>query len=189
MQLDRRTLYQLLAETLTAPRSAAQKILSIRGGYALALIAVGALACISALISVLPNLSVPASGNPMMDNLIARPLLLAAIQAGGMALFAGIITGVGRLFGGTGRLVQALLMLAWVDFFLLVAQLALLVIVLILPFLAGPLVLFIMVVSAWVMSSFIAALHGFEKTLPTLGVLVTGILLIGILMLPYAPQS
>ena len=125
----------------------------------------------------------------MMDNLIARPLLLAAIQAGGMALFAGIITGVGRLFGGTGRLVQALLMLAWVDFFLLVAQLALLVIVLILPFLAGPLVLFIMVVSAWVMSSFIAALHGFEKTLPTLGVLVTGILLIGILMLPYAPQS
>ena len=73
MQLDRRTLYQLLAETLTAPRSAAQKILSIRGGYALALIAVGALACISALISVLPNLSAPASGNPMMDNLIARP--------------------------------------------------------------------------------------------------------------------
>jgi hypothetical protein len=168
MQLDRASLAALLRESVLDPRGAARRLLTLDGGSALALPAAGIMAILSAVISVLLNASAPPTGNPTMDQLAAQPLLLALFQFGGLLLLAAIVTGVGRMFGGKGRFAPTLLILAWFDFLILVLQVILLLIILALPGLGGALILFALALAFWFLASFVAEVHGFGRTLPTL---------------------
>lgn len=179
MQLDQATLRHLLTQSITAPRSAARQLLSLGGGSALAVLAVACVAALSALISVLLGKVSPATGNPDMDYLVSQPLVLAALQAVGMVIFAALVTGIGRLFGGTGRFMQVLLVFAWLDFLLLVVQLGLLVLMLAVPALGGLVLIAIMGLVTWLLASFTAEVHGFRSTLVTAAAMVAVVLVAG----------
>lgn len=187
MQIDRATLGTLLMESLTAPRSAARRVMMIGGGYGLALVAVGCVAALSALLSVLLSKVSPAIGNPDMDYLMTQPMLLAMLQAVGMVVFAAIVTGIGRVFGGTGRMDQILLAFAWLDFLLLVVQMVLLLVMLALPTLGGVLFLGVMALVTWLLVSFIAEVHGFRSTVATAVALVGTLLLVGMVLVLLSP--
>ena len=180
MQIDRTLIAALLLESVTLPRSAAARVKSLGGGYALALLAVALVAILSAVVSVLVSLITPPTGNPEMDMLMRQPLLLAGMQAMGMAVFAAIVTGAGRLFGGTGRMDQVLLTIAWLDFLLLALQLVLLMLMLAVPALAGLVSIAAFVIITWLLAAFIAEVHGFASTFRTAAVFLGALLLIGV---------
>lgn len=186
MQLDRPTIVALVMESITAPRSAARRMMSV-GDAQLALLALACVATLSALLSVILSRMSPASGNPDMDYLMTQPLLLAGLQAAGMTLFAGLVTGVGRLFGGTGRFAQILLALAWLGFLLLVVQMGMLVLMLALPSLGGVLKLAVIALVIWLLASFIAEVHGFRSTFFTAAVLIGSLLMIGMGLVLLSP--
>ena len=180
MLIDRTLITALLLESITIPRSAAARVKSLGGGYALALLAVALVAALSAVISVLVSQITPPTGNPEMDLLMRQPLLLAAMQALGMAIFALSVTGIGRLFGGTGRLDQVLLVIAWLDFLLLALQLGLLLLMLAFPASAGVLSLVAFAMITWLLAAFIAEVHDFKSTFLTAVVFLGALLLIGV---------
>lgn len=188
MLIDRTLIAALLLESVTVPRSAAARVKSFGGGYGLALLAVALVAALSALVSVLVSQITPPTGNPGMDLLMRQPLLLAGMQAMGMAIFAVMVTGIGRLFGGTGRLDQVLLTIAWVDFLLLALQLVLLVLMLAIPALAGAVSLAAFVMITWLLAAFIAEVHGFPSTFMTASVLLGALLIIGVALVYFAPS-
>lgn len=187
MQIDRATIQALLLESLLTPRQAAQKVLSLGGGYALALPALGFVVVASAIISVLLSGLSADSGNADVDYLITQPLLLVLAQAAGTGVFAVLVAFVGRALGGRGRLDQVLLILAWLDFLLLAVQMAMLVALFAIPGLATPVVLFVGVIALWVMASFIAEVHGFKSTARTLAVLLCALFFLGIVLALLAP--
>lgn len=187
MQLDRATIVKLLVESLTAPRSAARRVIGVGGGLAVALLAVACAAVLSALISVLLGEFSPATGNADMDYLIRQPVLLAVLQALGMVVFGAVITAVGRLFGGTGRLQEVLLAFAWLDFLLLVVQMALLLVMLALPAVGGLLFLAAMGLVTWLIASFIAEVHGFKSTIATAAAVIGMVLLVGVGLVLISP--
>jgi hypothetical protein len=182
MQLDRALIAELLLQSVTAPRLAARRVLSVAGGYDLALTALALVAILSAFVSVALSGLTPTNGDPWMSYLLARPISLAAMQAVGLVVSAGLITVIGRAFGGKGRLDHAIALLAWFDFMALILQLAMLLVALAMPTFAGLAVLVVMALFTWLLANFIAELHRFESILATIAILIAAILLIGVLL-------
>ena len=91
------------------------------------------------------------------------PLARVALQTGGMVLTAWLIATVGRAFGGQGDFPDALLIVIWLEFLLLVAQAAQVVLMLVFPFFGSILGIAALVVIAWLSVQMIKALHGFSS--------------------------
>lgn len=187
MPFDRADLAQLLAESVRTPRSAARRLLALEPGMNLALGAMAASACLSALFSSLLMRVMVLPDEAMFSLLLSEPLFLAGTQALGLILMAAVVTGLGRLFGGRGRLAEALLLLSWADFVLLLAEMAFSLVILALPGPGGVLALVVAGFSVWLAASFIAELHGFASTFAVASALVGGFVLFFAVLAQLAP--
>lgn len=96
-------------------------------------------------------------------SMTAQPLLMAAIQAGAILLAAGLMSSVGRMFGGQGRFEDALLLAVWIEIVLLLVQVAQLVVSLLVPAVAGILGILAIALFLWLTVQFTKALHGFRS--------------------------
>lgn len=93
-----------------------------------------------------------------------QPMVLAVMQMGAIVVAAGLMAGVGRMFGGHGRFEDALLLTVWIEVLLLLVQVVQLVLSLVLPSVAGLLGIAAMVLFLWLTVHFTKALHGFQST-------------------------
>ena len=55
--------------------------------------------------------------------LAQQPMVLAVMQMGAIVIAAGLMSGVGRMFGGQGRFEDALLLTVWIEVLLLLESL------------------------------------------------------------------
>ena len=105
-----------------------------------------------------------------------QPMVLAVMQMGAIVIAAGLMSGVGRMFGGQGRFEDALLLTVWIEVLLLLVQAAQIVLSLVLPSAAGLLGIMAMALFLWLTVQFTKALHGFSSTLKvTMGLIGTAI--------------
>ncbi|TBN43857.1 YIP1 family protein [Paracoccus subflavus] len=106
--------------------------------------------------------------------LVQQPIALAVTQMGAIVLAAGLMSGAGRLFGGTGTFMDALLLTVWIEILLLLVQILQLGVALILPGMAGLLGIAAIVLFLWLTVQFTKALHGFQNGLKVaLGLIAT----------------
>ena len=101
--------------------------------------------------------------NPLIEMLISTPFTTAAVQAAVLLMSAGLIYQVGRVWGGKGAFDEAVLAIVWLQVFLLALQAVQLVALLAIPVVAvliGPLSL---VLFLWLLTLFIAEMHGFRS--------------------------
>jgi hypothetical protein len=119
--------------------------------------------------------------------MLASPFRAALFQWGFLALSVLLMHRVGRAFGGRGSLADALLVVVWLQIIMLGFQTLQLVVSPILPPLAGVIGLVSFVVYFWLMSCFIAELHGFaSRGRVFLGIILTGLaagLVLAVLMI------
>ncbi|KPQ06155.1 MAG: Yip1 domain membrane protein [Rhodobacteraceae bacterium HLUCCA12] len=112
----------------------------------------------------------------------------AAMLQGGMNLVAVfLITGVGRLFGGTGRFEDALLLVGWLQLLMAGVQLVQLLVLLVLPPLGSVVMVAAVALFFWLLSGFIRALHGFQSRfvvlLGTLGTLFVAAFVMSVILI------
>ena len=124
---------------------------------------------------------------------IGNPFLTAVLQAGFLLLTVTACTQVGRLFGGTASFADTLLVLTWMQTLLIGLQILQIVLAIILPPLGNLLSLVTLVMTFWLMTHFVAALHGCRSHgLVFLGVILTlvgmVVLLAVFLALIFGPQ-
>lgn len=181
-------LIALLRETFRDPRGAARQVLQVRlpldaRWMALTLMAVG-----SALLTHL-GVSLMMSRDELGATLaLPSPLATATSQLMVLVLSAALATWVGRWRGGRGSFADALLLIAWLQFVLLVLQVAQMLLLLVLP----PLGAFVGYAAVglffWLLTCFVAELHGFRSLgLTFLGVFLTVLVaafLLAMLVLP-----
>ena len=133
-------------------------------------------AVISALLVSLQVGLNPGDLDPFSAFMLASPFRAAVMQWGFLALSAVLIHRVGRAFGGTGSFADALLIVVWLQCLTLVLQVAQLVASVIAPPLAGFIGLLGFVLFLWLMTHFIAGLHGFRsRGLVFLAMIVTAV--------------
>jgi Yip1 domain len=111
---------------------------------------------------------------------------VATVTELGINVFAVfLITGLGQLLGGQGRFGDALLLMAWLQFLLLIWQVPQSVVLLVAPPLFLPLVSVGVVLMFWLLTHFITALHGFASPLRVFFVIVGTFFLIGAAVSPF----
>lgn len=173
--------------TLQDPRRAARLLLAedvpMRARTAgLLLVAV-----VSALLASLQVGSDPQGLDPLSALMLASPFRAAVFQWLFLALSVVLIHRVGRAFNGRGSLPDALLIVVWLQLLMLALQLLQLVAMLVAPPLAGIIGLGGVALFLWLMTAFVAELHGFgRRGLVFLGMLVTALatgLVLGIAMI------
>ena len=170
---------QLFGQTLRAPRDVAQQILALdwpRQARWQALFLVAVLSIIAAqIIQIL-------SGEVVMTTLLGVTVSLAITI--GLAQLIIMVVGayaadiLGRLAGGRGSLDGAILLLAWLQAVLLIFQVIQIALLFALPGLSTLMGLAAFVLSFWLLTVFIAELHGFRSmALVLLSILMTMVLL------------
>ncbi|MCZ0961575.1 Yip1 family protein [Paracoccus benzoatiresistens] len=133
---------------------------------------------VSALLAWLASamFAAPAEESVQVIMLSQQPMVMAVMQMVAILLAAGLMSGVGRMFGGQGRFEDALLLTVWIEVLLLLVQAAQLVLSMVLPSAAGLLGIAAMVLFLWLTVQFTKALHGFRSTLKvTMGLIGTAI--------------
>jgi hypothetical protein len=164
----------MIRATLVAPRAAAAAVLKIGfspavGWLALMLMAVG-----SALISHLSFALMPVEVQEFWAQALGSPIRTAILQWVLLLISVHAIHKIGRMRGGIGSLDGAVVLMAWLQFVLLCAQVVQLVALILVPPLAGILGIASMVLLLWLLTNFIAELHGFKSLgLTFVGILVT----------------
>lgn len=161
----------LLGQTFRDPESVARALMAARlpmparwMGLMLAVTVSALLAWLSSRLFPLPEGEVEI---PVLA-LTSQPLLLAGIQLFAVLLAAGLMAGVGRMFGGKGSFEDALLLTVWIEFVLLVVQTVQIVASLVLPGLSGILGVAAIALFLYLTVQFTKALHGFTSGIKVL---------------------
>lgn len=161
-------LWALARLSVTRPIEGGQAIMRLNLDWATRWIALFAAILLGVLIAfALPVIFGAASGFP-------SPLTVVAAQVGVNVAAIGLMTGVGRMMGGTGRFDDAVLLMAAFQGIMLLLQVAQLLAALILPSLAFPVAVLTVGLFFWIVTGFICALHGFQsQILVLLGLFAT----------------
>lgn len=96
---------------------------------------------------------------PFLDS----PLLFGLVMWGSLVLLVYCVHYIGQMFGGVGRFEQSIMLVIWVQFLLMVSQVAQLVVAIVSIPMAAFLGLGFFVFWVWIFASFVAVLHQFEN--------------------------
>ena len=173
-------------DTVIDARSAAQRVIALRLPLGTGVLALLLTSVLAALLAGLTFQVSGLGGDDAMSVLFGSPFSIALIQIGVQGSATVLIHVIGRLFGGRGQLSDAVALMAWLEAVLLLAQLAQLLLIGLVPVLAEMLGLLGMGLFLWLLTAFTAELHGFRALGRVfLGIILTalavGVLFVGIL--------
>lgn len=163
MSLSASDLMPLLRETLISPRKGARMILDLGlaarvGWLALALMAVG-----SAILTHLTMVMMSPEAVAYWGGAMGSPVNTAILQWVVMFVTVHAVHRLGRMRGGVGTLAVSVVLVAWLQFVLLALQALQLVVQIILPPFAQLLGLAGLGLFFWLLTNFVAEIHGFKS--------------------------
>lgn len=176
-------LRDLLAETLRRPRDAARRLIGSGLAGSVAWTGYGIVVTASAVLAWLSMSATPVATGGVLDGPAMTPIGVAAVQAVSILLLAGVATLFGRAAGGTGRFPEALLLAVWLEFILILLQVVQLVVMIVFPFFSVLISMGGMVLFLWLLTNFVAELHGFSSLPKVFFGIVASFLLVGFLAL------
>ncbi len=164
-QITLSSLLRLARETLFNPREGAVAVLNFAPPREALWLMLALVIVISTLLGEVVALVVgisadaPASG-PMMTT---SPTILGLLQGGFLFVMIHAIHRIGRAFGGRGQFEEAMLLVIWLQFMFILIQLVQVAALVVLPGLAAIITIAALGLFFWLLTNFIAVLHGFTS--------------------------
>lgn len=190
MNLSLPHLLSMARFTLQSPRQGARMVMKADVPVPARWIALVLAAILSALLAHVSFGLMPAEVRAQMGQSMQNPVGTAAFQAVLMLVVAHLMQWVGRWFGGKGSFADALMLMVWLQFILLVLQAIQIIVQVVLPPLTDVVAMLSVVIFLWLVTNFIAELHGFSSVGKTfLGVLGVMLALGFALALLLAPMA
>lgn len=161
--LSLNALLRLARDTVTNPQEGASTVLSFAPPMR-ALWLMFALVVVLSLFlgEVVFLVSGPLEEGPL-TGAYSSPLALGLIQAATLLVTVHAMHRIGVWFGGTGRFEEAFILIIWLQFILLCAQVVQLAAMILLPPLAMIILLLSIGLMLWLFVNFVAVLHGFTS--------------------------
>lgn len=192
MELRKADLADLVKDTVINPPKGVARLLALDLPLQARWIGLGIVMALSAVLATLSQMMLAVATD---DQITVAPAPIAMVLVQGVLLVYGAwaMAFFGQRFGGTGRFSDALLLVVWMEFVLIVGQTVQLVLMVLFPLSALVLTIALVGLMFWLLVRFTAALHGFTNlALVALGVLVVfvgsalffGVLLISIGVMP-----
>ena len=184
MDLTLPGLLRLARETIQDPKGGARRIMALDAPMGARWSALALMAVASALLTHASFALAPPATRDFFATAMASPLRTAVLQGAAMVLGVMAIHRIGVARGGRGALPEAISLMAWLQFILLVLQVAQLVAQVILPPLAEIIGVLGIGLFFYLLTNFVAELHGFRSLASTfMGILATMILIAFVLAL------
>lgn len=175
--MNRDDILALVVETVRRPADAARRIIGWRIESSLLWMGFALTVVLNTLLFHVSSLVYPASpGGLPVPALFSSPFLYALLMGLGLLLMTLVLTRVGNWLGGHGQFQDVLALLVWLQFLRLAAQLAVLVLVMLLPPFAALVTLAIGLLSLWILLNFVNAAHGFNSLGRSFATLILAIL-------------
>lgn len=176
--MDLSEILQAVRFTLRSPRAGARLVMNLDLPVAARWMALALMAIVSTLLTLLSLAASPLAEDPAVQMLRQSPIFLATLQGLVMLVASALIHVQGRWAGGTGRFVDALVLVVWLQVILSLIQAVQIVVGLVLPALADLIGVATLGLFVWLLTNFIAELHGFRSlVLVFVGILGTVLLL------------
>lgn len=153
----------LAGRTVQNPREGASEVLSLGLPRDALWTAVALVVVLSILLSQFSALMMGASGAAPMAGIRISPVMGGLVQLGLLVGMAAAIHLVGRAMGGSGSFPEALLLMAWLQFIMICVQVVQLLAILVIPPLTGIIFILGLVLFLWLLTNFVAVLHGFRS--------------------------
>lgn len=155
-----RLLRDLVERTLRRPREAALALIALNPPLEARLLGLGIVMAASAALGTAAELLF--SFVTKLDlGAPTAPVPMAFLQGALMLYAAKVMSSLGRFFGGTGSFRDALLLVVWIEFVLVLGQLLELLIMVFFPLVSLIGTLGLLGLMFWLLIQFTAALHGF----------------------------
>ncbi|MEL6518574.1 MAG: Yip1 family protein [Pseudomonadota bacterium] len=161
MTLSFNQLLAMVGRSVTNPREGAEEVLALgvpREALWLILAIVVVLSIVLAQITVL---FAGPSTNDLMGGFLQNPLITGFIQMGLLVVMIVAVHWIGRALGGRGSFEESMLLMSWLQFIMVCLQALQTLSILILPPFAGLIGIAALVLFFWLLTNFIAVLHGF----------------------------
>ncbi|WP_372603714.1 Yip1 family protein [Actibacterium sp.] len=167
----------LVVETVKSPRTAAERILALDLPRTALWQMLALEIILSLMLTQLAGAITPGGTEAFMPIDMSNPII-AVVFIGAMTVFLVLLVHrIGLLFGGQGTFEGALRLVVWQQWVVLLLQAAQLLSLVLVPPLAWLIGLGSYGLTLWLLTNFIAALHGFRSRLAVFaGVLFTGML-------------
>jgi hypothetical protein len=165
MQFDLPSILKAAQHSVQSPRPMARQVMALNLPLNVGAMALMVVAILTAMMSAIVSMMAQTAGGEAGVMMMLSPLQWAILQVVSMFVGAGLITVIGRSFGGHGTLPQAVVLLAWAEFIVLLVQIVQVIALFILPPLALILAFVGLGLTAWLLVNFIAELHGFQSLL------------------------
>ncbi|WFE74333.1 YIP1 family protein [Roseinatronobacter sp. S2] len=160
MQLNVAAVSALVRLTLTRPREAAARLIALGvpdDARWLGFVIVVVLSVLLGQASVL----LMEDGEAMGGGLLFMAMFQTSVLLGMVVA----VQGVGRALGGKGNFPDTLLLLAWLQFVMLVVQFVQIVALVVIPPMFGVITLLALAVFMWLLTNFVLVLHGFTSAM------------------------
>ena len=160
------TLTEFLAAaqfTLRQPKKAARGLIAMNLPMSVRWLALSLVAVLSTLFLLADIKLSPFSDDPMMLRMLDSPLMLAAMQFLVLVVSAYLIARIGKFFQGVGNFDDALLLVLWMQAVLCLVQLFQILAMLTFAPLADLVGLVALFATGWLITNFVAELHGFKS--------------------------
>lgn len=164
-------LWGLVRETVTDPRAGARTIMAAGLTMQARWLALALVVVLSVFLGQL-TIRVLMAPSGMMAAVLSGPASSILLQAGVLLLMAIAAHNVGRMMGGHGNFPDAMLLVACLQGIMVLVQAVQIVALLLLPPLGGIVSLLGFGVFLWVLTGFVAELHGFRSLLGVFGMVV-----------------
>lgn len=151
----------LVMETLRDPRGMAARLIALDLDMATIWTALALGAVLNSIIFSVNMMLFPTTFP--VQGLFSNPILYAVAMAGGMVISMHLLTWVGGMMGGQGRLADVTVVLVWLQYLRLAAQALLLLLTILMPALALMATLVVAFYSLWLMLNFLDVAHRFES--------------------------
>lgn len=163
MTLTLSNLIGMAIRSVSNPREGAAEVLSL-GVPRSALMTIMALVVVlSSLLALMTNLMVQAAGGEVPPGPFSDPIAIGAMQFALLLLIVFAIFWIGRSFGGTGSLEEAMLLVAWLQFIMVCIQVVQTLFFAIMPAVASLIGILGFALFLWLLTNFVAVLHGFRS--------------------------
>lgn len=163
MTLSLQTLLPMVWRTITNPREGAEEVLAL-GVPRQALWTILLLVLVlSIILGQITTLLVATAAGVTVQGPLANPMITGVLQFALLVVTIYAIHFIGRSMGGKGSIDEAILLVAWLQFVMVCIQVVQTALMLILPPLASIVGIVGLVLFMWLLTNFIAVIHGFRS--------------------------
>ncbi|MBC7138681.1 MAG: YIP1 family protein [Defluviimonas sp.] len=195
MQLDLKSLVSLARESVADPRGVARRLMALNLPMEARWLAMAITVALSVLLTQLALVALQVPSGGQLGGMMVSPVAAALTQLAIMLVLSAGIARIGRMLGGTGSFPDALLLVTWAEFVLVLLQVIQMVAALVFPFSSVLIGFAGIALFFWQLTQFTAALHGFTSPVKVFFGLLAGffaaafLLVMALSMLGIAPAE